>query len=164
MPPNLSSLSCKLSRLRASSVLNQTRPADILAALDQWNESFSGDAPRVLVEPSESLRAILLASEDSQTEAACLEFLEPSRFFARELGIAPGEQMLVVNGRVSTFYSKLYLQDKGSLNKQIIGPINDDEFTAEDFPVLADYEMSRRVAPVLQAYKNITGHEPETAG
>ena len=102
--PDLKSLSCKLSRLRASSALNQTDPEDILAVLNQWDEALSGDAQTVLAEQLASL------SEDGQTETACLEFSQSSRLFARELDIAPGQQMLVVNGRVSTFHCKLYMQ------------------------------------------------------
>lgn len=47
---------------------------------------------------------------------------------------------------------------------QIIGPIDEGEFVAEDFTTLAEYEMSKRVGPVLRAYTNVTGHESESVG
>jgi UDP-glucose:glycoprotein glucosyltransferase len=109
--PNSSSVSCKLSRLRAASALNQTDPADLLAVLDQWDEIASGGAQPAVLERSPSLRTALLASQDSAAEASCLNFVESGRLFARDLGIAPGQQSLVVNGRVGIRYSKLFMKD-----------------------------------------------------
>jgi UDP-glucose:glycoprotein glucosyltransferase len=46
---------------------------------------------------------------------------------------------------------------------QIIGPIASGEFTAEDFQTLQDYELAKRVQPVLSALEDVvptfTGHD-----
>lgn len=49
-----------------------------------------------------------------------------------------------------------------SFSEQIVGPIDEDEFTVEDFPALAEYELLKRIGPVLQAYTNITDQAPES--
>lgn len=43
---------------------------------------------------------------------------------------------------------------------QLVGPIEEDDFTVEDFETLVDYELSMRVGPLLEAYTNITGYDP----
>jgi hypothetical protein len=37
---------------------------------------------------------------------------------------------------------------------QIVGPIVSGEFTAEDYQILQDYELARRVQPVLNALED----------
>jgi UDP-glucose:glycoprotein glucosyltransferase len=39
---------------------------------------------------------------------------------------------------------------------QIVGPITSGEFTAEDYQTLQDYELARRVQPVLNALEDIS--------
>ncbi|KAL5480943.1 KRE5 [Sanghuangporus weigelae] len=65
-----------------------------------------------------------------------------SRLFVRELGLAPGELGLVVNGR-------------------IVGPIESNAFTAQDFATLEKYELRKRTEPVIEALTNVT-ITPET--
>ncbi|KAL5522625.1 hypothetical protein ACEPAG_8642 [Sanghuangporus baumii] len=60
-----------------------------------------------------------------------------SRLFVRELGLAPGELGLVVNGR-------------------IVGPIDSYAFTAQDFATLEKYELRKRTGPVIEALTNLT--------
>ncbi|KAF8595370.1 hypothetical protein BDV93DRAFT_575405 [Ceratobasidium sp. AG-I] len=60
---------------------------------------------------------------------------------AEAIGLKPGERGLIVNGRV-------------------IGPLGNSDFVAADFPILASYEASKRVDPVVTAltaaYEEVT--------
>jgi UDP-glucose:glycoprotein glucosyltransferase len=38
---------------------------------------------------------------------------------------------------------------------QIVGPIAPAEFTAEDYQTLQDYELIKRVQPVLNAFEDV---------
>ena len=38
---------------------------------------------------------------------------------------------------------------------QVVGPIKPGEFTAEDYRILEDYELAKRVQPVLSALQDI---------
>jgi hypothetical protein len=40
------------------------------------------------------------------------------------------------------------------LHFQVVGPIASGEFTAEDYQTLQDYELARRVQPVLNALED----------
>jgi hypothetical protein len=42
---------------------------------------------------------------------------------------------------------------------QLVGPIEENDFAAEDFGTLVDYELSKRVGPIVEAYTNITGYD-----
>ncbi|KAG1748320.1 glycosyltransferase family 24 protein [Suillus paluster] len=71
---------------------------------------------------------------DSQAHTA---FLTTSRLLAREAGLQPGEQAILVNGR-------------------LIGPIGPaSEFVSEDFATLETYEMKKRVRRVVQAIEDV---------
>ena len=111
--PNPNSFSCKLLRLHAASAFNQTHPEGLLAVLDPGNVAWSSDdAQTILVEQSPTLRAAFSANDDEAAQSSCITALESNRLLARELGIAPGQQMLVVNGRVSLcrpVHSELWL-------------------------------------------------------
>ncbi|KAF8587209.1 glycosyltransferase family 24 protein [Ramaria rubella] len=128
------SLSSYLAWMHNASVLNHTTPMELLIALDQWGKK---EGEKVSI--AEHLQAVSPNNGDT-TEALYAHFSKSGRLLAREFGIEPGEQALIVNGRV-------------------VGPIEEEEFTAEDFENLADYEISRRVGPVIKAYANITGRE-----
>ncbi|KAG2028540.1 hypothetical protein BDR03DRAFT_826561, partial [Suillus americanus] len=64
-------------------------------------------------------------------------FLTTSRLLAREAGLRPGEQAVIVNGR-------------------LIGPFSPpSEFVSEDFAMLETYEMKKRVRRVAQAIEDV---------
>ena len=64
------------------------------------------------------------------------EFVQASKLLARELGFAPGESGLVINGR-------------------IIGPIERGAFIAADFKALEEYEYKKRTAAAIEAFENV---------
>lgn len=102
--PSSNSLSCQLSRLHAAFALNQTRPTDLLAVLDSQTKAMLGEAQNPLIEQSPTLREAFLLRDDGAADVACVNFSESGRLLAREFDIAPGEQALVVNGRVSVSF------------------------------------------------------------
>lgn len=70
---------------------------------------------------------------DDQTYKA---FIQASKLLSRELGFAPGESGLVINGR-------------------IIGPIERGAFIAADFKALEEYEYKKRTAAAIEAFENV---------
>jgi UDP-glucose:glycoprotein glucosyltransferase len=64
------------------------------------------------------------------------EFVQASKLLARELGFAPGESGLVINGR-------------------IIGPIERGAFIAADFKALEEYEYKKRTAAAIETFGNV---------
>ncbi|KAJ7057937.1 UDP-glucose:glycoprotein glucosyltransferase-domain-containing protein [Mycena amicta] len=63
-------------------------------------------------------------------------FVTSSRLVARELQFAPGQQGLIVNGR-------------------IVGPVPADALVAADFKTLESFELRRRAEPVIAALESI---------
>ncbi|KAG2069543.1 hypothetical protein BDR04DRAFT_1101419 [Suillus decipiens] len=70
-------------------------------------------------------------------------FITTSRLLAREAGLRPGEQAIIVNGR-------------------LIGPFSPkSEFVSEDFATLETYEMKKRVRRVAQAIEEVLADDTE---
>ncbi|XRM38193.1 killer toxin resistant protein, variant 2 [Aspergillus tubingensis] len=94
---------------------------------------FNGDKE---VDASQLLEAIAsyASPADEEVEDAA-HFWEAQRAVIQELGLAPGERALIVNGRV-------------------VGPIAEDtSLTSEDFDQLLVYEKQKRITPVAKAVK-----------
>lgn len=64
------------------------------------------------------------------------KYLTSSHLLAQEIGIEPGEQALVVNGRV-------------------VGPFKTGDIDIEDIKALETLELSKRVSPVVVALHDI---------
>lgn len=64
------------------------------------------------------------------------EYVQASKLLARELGFAPGESGLVINGR-------------------IIGPIERGAFVAADFKALEEYEYKKRTEASIKALEHV---------
>ncbi|KAF8268079.1 UDP-glucose:Glycoprotein glucosyltransferase-domain-containing protein [Lactarius quietus] len=62
-------------------------------------------------------------------------YVEAGRIVAKTAGLAPGVSGLIINGRV-------------------VGPIARGEFTAEIYEILQEYELVKRVQPVLSALED----------
>ncbi|TFY57738.1 hypothetical protein EVJ58_g6843 [Rhodofomes roseus] len=97
-------------------------------------ERASPSPRKKVISPEGALDEILGKTELKDSEYR--EYVKVSRLVAREFGLAPGEQGLVVNGR-------------------IIGPVAVGEFVAQDFPVLSTYELRKRVQPVVDALHDV---------
>lgn len=94
-------------------------------ALDNFETQ---DAAQVFIAEGITLQS------DPQAHTA---FLTTSRLLVREAGLRPGEQAIIVNGR-------------------LIGPFSPtSEFVSEDFATLETYEMKKRVGRVAQAIEDV---------
>ncbi|KAF8069177.1 glycosyltransferase family 24 protein [Lyophyllum atratum] len=76
-------------------------------------------------------------------ETRYAEYVKASRLVAREIEIAPGQQALLVNGRV-------------------VGPIEAGDFRAADFAALEIYEIRKRAEPVMKALETIAPAASQT--
>jgi UDP-glucose:glycoprotein glucosyltransferase len=87
-------------------------------------------------------------------------YVKAGRVAAERVGIAPGASGLIINGRVR-FTVLVLVSNRDVPRLQIIGPIASGEFTAEDFQTLQNYELAKRVQPVLSALEDVV---PSFAG
>ncbi|KNZ76128.1 UDP-glucose:glycoprotein glucosyltransferase [Termitomyces sp. J132] len=71
------------------------------------------------------------------------EYVITSRLVARELDVKPGERAVLVNGRV-------------------VGPFVGGNFRAVDFAALENYEIRKRVEPVMNALETISPSASQT--
>ncbi|KAG1862437.1 UDP-glucose:glycoprotein glucosyltransferase-domain-containing protein [Suillus tomentosus] len=109
----------------STSDLGELSPDVLKRALDDLKTQ---DATQVFI-----AEGIKLGSDPEAHTA----FLTTSRLFAREAGLQPGEQAIIVNGR-------------------LIGPFSrESEFVSEDFATLETYEMKKRVRRVAQAIEEV---------
>lgn len=103
------------------------------------------------------LQDIGLAMDGLSDSEAYARYCHRSRLISRELGVAPGDQVLLVNGRVCRL-SHLFLNyfTLMLVIEQLVGPIKPGTFEASDFEALEDYEIRKRVGPVTDALANLT--------
>ncbi|KAE9396725.1 glycosyltransferase family 24 protein [Gymnopus androsaceus JB14] len=84
----------------------------------------------------DEVNALELEDLDNHKSIKHANFVEACQRFTRTIGIEEGESAVVVNGR-------------------IIGPIAPKEFLAADFLDLQEYELLKRIQPVLSALESI---------
>ncbi|KIP02024.1 glycosyltransferase family 24 protein [Phlebiopsis gigantea 11061_1 CR5-6] len=96
--------------------------------------TLSGQSEQVIVSSAATLEELL----DGAPLIVPDEFISASRYLLRALRVAPGETVLVVNGRV-------------------VGPIEQGGIVAADIPSLATYELRKRVTPVVTALNDVVG-------
>lgn len=143
--------------------LNSKDGADLVSALVEFRRQ-NGDAEIVLLHnpagdnqsPGASVRlhqllqndrdldasaviSILSSSDETLTEdmiTGAAQYWEAADSFATQLGLIPGQNGLLVNGR-------------------IIMPIPSSAFSVEDFEQLIRYERLKRLGPVVEALSNL---------
>jgi UDP-glucose:glycoprotein glucosyltransferase len=140
-------VSSLFSHLIHKDILSKLSPSDLLRAIDSPNESKQGG--QVLLGLRSSLEEITGSITFVDVNQGDYRwYVEASRVAAKRVGLAPGTSGLIINGR-------------------IVGPIAPGEFTAEDYQTLQDYELGRRVQPVLSALEDVvpafTGHDRATS-
>ncbi|KAL6299204.1 glycosyltransferase family 24 protein [Sparassis latifolia] len=128
-----------LAHLITKDTLHRVSPSRLLKVLGLSEPSVPIHSPQVVISPEGSLDDILGGTllEDAGQETY-EDFVQASRLLVRELGLAAGEQAVIVNGRV-------------------VGPLLPGGFVAEDFETLMTYELRKRVEPVVEALENIFG-------
>ncbi|KAF9530297.1 UDP-glucose:glycoprotein glucosyltransferase-domain-containing protein [Crepidotus variabilis] len=128
-----------IAHLHVRELLSEVSPLKLLSVLGFDSSSSSEDGSQV---------PLATTSFESLTEGVSLEGIEQLEYndyvkqcglVARELGIAPGQKALIVNGRV-------------------VGPIDtptESSFRSLDFQALEESEFGRRTEPVLEALRDL---------
>ncbi|KAI0823499.1 glycosyltransferase family 24 protein [Trametes gibbosa] len=118
-----------LARLITRDALSAYTPERLLSLLG-LNEAAIGDSEtqQVLSQDEDSALADLPYGEKAYLDACSL--------IVRQLGLKPGEQAVIVNGRV-------------------VGPMQPGEFISGDFETLAAFEHHKRVQPVHEALLSV---------
>ncbi|GJE88514.1 Thioredoxin-like domain-containing protein [Phanerochaete sordida] len=122
------SASVVLGHLISRGKLAKPTPSKVIGLLDNPPSAHVQDDEQVALSAESVLDDVLEA-----TSLAALDdepFPRASRFILRELKIAPGAQLVVVNGRV-------------------VGPITPRGIVAEDMEALYAFEQRKRVGPVV---------------
>ncbi|RDB27081.1 UDP-glucose:glycoprotein glucosyltransferase [Hypsizygus marmoreus] len=127
-----------LAHLITSHSLAQASPAQLLRALGLDEPVPAKDGPQAVLSSKEDIwhaltGGVKVADFDTNRYA---NYVRASRLVARDVGIAPGELGLMVNGRV-------------------VGPIDAGEFRAADFGALEAYEIRQRAEPVMKGLEAV---------
>lgn len=144
-----------LGRLISQGRLSKTSPSLLLDALGLSETPTLGEDNQVVMTSKDTLIDILNdSSVDSIEEAGHEEYLKSCQLLVRALNLSPGEQALVVNGRVGIKVSSTWFY-LSRITLQVVGPLGDGDFLAEDIQSLATYEFIKRVEPVANALQEI---------
>ncbi|KAJ3727354.1 UDP-glucose:glycoprotein glucosyltransferase-domain-containing protein [Lentinula guzmanii] len=133
------SISSIFAHLVDENQLSKIAPARLLQSLDGGELASEPDesTPQVSFSTIRALKNALeldhLGQNGSNKKSG---FLEACQWFVRSMGIEEGQNGIVINGR-------------------IIGAISPKEFLAADFQALQEYELLKRIQPVLAALENI---------
>ncbi|OSD04995.1 glycosyltransferase family 24 protein [Trametes coccinea BRFM310] len=120
-----------LGRLIAGDALSKITPEQLLNVLG-LNEPLENGTQQPLTQGSvEELLVDLPGSG-----AAYEKYLNACRLIARQLELKPGEQAIIVNGR-------------------LVGPMPSGDFLADDFETLFAFEHHRRVQPAYEALSSV---------
>ncbi|KAI1789267.1 glycosyltransferase family 24 protein [Ganoderma leucocontextum] len=128
----LGSPSRSVAQLVTSDLLSKVTPERLLNVLRLGDpEVLSDDGMQVPYSLDELTGAKVLTSAEYE------QYMNACRLVVRQLELKPGEQAVIVNGRV-------------------VGPIKPGEFVAGDFETLAAYESHKRVKPVVDALLDVS--------
>ncbi|KAF9495097.1 glycosyltransferase family 24 protein [Pleurotus eryngii] len=133
-----SSVSWLLSHLVASDRLSKVTPGQLLRALNNY-VTISGDATQAPLSQVKELVGVDAAEFDATAYAA---YVKAGLLISRKVHLRPGQQGLVVNGRV-------------------VGPLPGGEFLAPDFLALMKYEHKKRFGVVAAALREVLSIAPE---
>ncbi len=146
-------VSLLFSHLVYKGLLSKASPSNLLQAIDLLSQpnrpgQTLQDMPYSF---DEITGGIALADLD---EDVYRRYVHSSRLVAEKVGLVPGAAGLIINGRVRVTASILFPK-RDTPCIQIVGPIVSGEFTAEDYQTLQDYELVKRVQPVLNAIEDV---------
>ncbi|KAK7462762.1 killer toxin resistant protein [Stygiomarasmius scandens] len=139
--PTRSSISSLFSHLVSNHLLSKVSPNRLLLALGFLDpvtpETDASGQQAPLQTQADYLREILGGVKPSEINASNhTRFVDMGKRLLKEIGVGPGEKVILVNGRV-------------------VGPMETGEFRALDFKALQEYELRKRVQPVLSALEGI---------
>ncbi|KAH8978341.1 UDP-glucose:glycoprotein glucosyltransferase-domain-containing protein [Lactarius akahatsu] len=142
-------VSSLFSHLVYKDLLSKATASQLLQALGPRGDSGSrqnGQTVLSVASPLDEIAGGVALADIDQDDYQ--RYVHTGKLVAKMAGLAPGASGLFINGR-------------------IVGPIAPGEFTAEDYRILEDYEMAKRVQPVLSALGDIVptfaGYDRATA-
>jgi UDP-glucose:glycoprotein glucosyltransferase len=125
---------------------------DLIEHLDEDEASFKkrADGPQRPLDHfrHKGIRTMALDGWKMDTQDPYYAWVEAGADIARKLAIDATKPHLIVNGRVSRT-SGMYA------NSQLVGPLSDSTFAAEDFAPLEMYEYRKRAKPVVDLLKTM---------
>ncbi|KAF5386468.1 hypothetical protein D9757_005906 [Collybiopsis confluens] len=134
------SMSSVFAHLVDNNQLSKITPVQLLQALEEGGEPVPEDDQtnrQVSFSSAKALKnALELDGLTSRRTVRTSKFLESCQWFVRSVGLDPGQNAIIINGRV-------------------VGPIIPKRFLAADFHALQEYELLKRVQPVLSALESI---------
>ncbi|KAJ7136717.1 glycosyltransferase family 24 protein [Mycena epipterygia] len=132
-PSSRPPVSWLLSHLVAKNLLSKASSSRLLRALGLEAPVSPSDGTQIPLSKDDLTDGVGISGYSAEDYA---RFVKSSRLVARDLQLAPGEQALIVNGRV-------------------IGPIQAGDFLYADFKTLESYELRRRAEPVIKALESV---------
>ncbi|KAJ4470665.1 glycosyltransferase family 24 protein [Lentinula edodes] len=133
------SISSIFAHLVDNKQLSKTSPEELLQALNSGQYASEVDESNTQV-PFSTVRALKNALKldhlDNHKPNEQSGFLDACQWFVRSIGVEPGQNGIVINGR-------------------IVDAIIPNEFLAADFQALQEYELLKRIQPVLSALEDI---------
>ncbi|KAI0073110.1 glycosyltransferase family 24 protein [Panus rudis PR-1116 ss-1] len=129
-------VSSLLGQLIGTGLLDKVSASRLLDALHPERLDVTDSDSQTVFVPEGYLDTILENAIIEDPQQTYESFAKASRFFVRELNIAPGNNAFIVNGR-------------------IVGPFASDDFVKEDINALAQYEFRKRVRPVVEALPDV---------
>jgi UDP-glucose:glycoprotein glucosyltransferase len=128
----------------AGSSSHLATPQSLLAALGYEtpvvNDITEG---KPILQQDESLQQLLNGRSVNEIDSRQYDrYISISRDLYSKIGAVTGQQAFIINGRV-------------------VGPFPAGSFQAADINVLINYELRKRVGPVMEALFDIQGHEKE---
>ncbi|BGP48159.1 killer toxin resistant protein [Rhodotorula kratochvilovae] len=129
-------LSNTLYALHAEQKLAEALPIELIDWIDLALTKEGADARAGRTwQPENPLKELVRTGVDKDQAFEAMLWWEELQFFASKLGFSPGENGIVVNGRV-------------------IGPFPDGAFGLPDFRTLLTHELEKRIEPVVAAFNS----------
>ncbi|KAG6918623.1 hypothetical protein DXG01_013034 [Tephrocybe rancida] len=124
-----------IAHLVKTHLVSKTPPEYLLRALGVGGPSTEA---QTLLSQDEVIRALTEGVKVADFNPIYYaDYVQASRMVVREIGVAPGQQALLVNGRV-------------------VGPIEGGDFLAADFSALENYEIRKGSEPIITALETIS--------
>ncbi|KAN0128696.1 hypothetical protein V8E53_013515 [Lactarius tabidus] len=137
-PGRRTHVSSLFSHLIRKGLLSKATALQLLQVLGPHGESGSKQHGQTVMSAAslldEIMGGIALADIDRNDYG---RYVEADRLVAKTVDVAPGAGGLLINGRV-------------------VGPIAPGEFIADDYEILQDHELAKRVQPVVSSRRHCT--------
>ena len=144
-----------LSHLHTQGLFTTTSPSELLTAVGFTPlSSIENDSQAVLTKESVTKKLTKGDSSKGDASKGYRDYVISSSLVARKIGLGPGQQALIVNGRVSPILTQGFKSVFKSLF-QIVGPFSRGDIVADDLNGLVSFELKKRTQPVIDALRSV---------